>query len=80
VDLSQEDNGASEITCASMRVDELRDGLVREISRAMAIGLQVQAALLVGDDDLALDNLRRHWRVIRAEITAELRDLTGGRP
>ena len=81
--LSQEDNGASEITCASMRVDELRDGLVREISRAMAIGLQVQAALLDGDDDLALDNLRRHWRVIRAEITplaAELRDLTGGRP
>ena len=56
---------------------------VREISRAMAIGLQVQAALLDGDDDLALDNLRRHWRVIRAEITplaAELRDLTGGWP
>ena len=45
MDLSQEDNGASEITCASMRVDELRDGLVREISRAMDIGLRAQPAL-----------------------------------
>jgi hypothetical protein len=82
-DLSQEDNRASEFTCASMRADELRGCLIREISRTMAIGLQAQAALLDGDDDLALDNLRRHWRVIRAGIgplAAELRDLTGERP
>ncbi|PNE10329.1 MAG: hypothetical protein CR217_14885 [Beijerinckiaceae bacterium] len=66
--LSQEDNRASEITCASMRADELRGCLIREISRAMAIGLQAQAALLDGDDDAALANLRRHWRATRADI------------
>ena len=74
---------AAEITCASMRTDELRGCLIREISRTIAIGLQVQASLLDGDDDAALENLRRHWRVIRASITplaAELRDLAGGRP
>jgi hypothetical protein len=75
----------AEITCASMRADELRGCLIREISRAIAIGLQAQAALLDSDDDAALDNLRRHWRVIRASIAplaAELRDLaeTGGAP
>lgn len=59
----------AEITCASMRADELRGCLVREILRAAAIGMQAQAALLDGDDDAALDNLRRHWRVIRAGIT-----------
>jgi hypothetical protein len=73
--LSQEDNRASEITCASMRADELRGCLIREISRAMAIGLQAQAALLDGDDDAALANLRRHWiatRVSIAPLAAEL--------
>jgi hypothetical protein len=67
--LSQAENSASEITCALMRVEELRACLVREIFRAALIGMQAQTALLEGDDDLALDNLRRHWRVIRAGIT-----------
>jgi hypothetical protein len=67
--LSQDDNRASEITCASMRADELGGCLIREISRAMAIGLQAQAALFDGDDDVALANLRRHWIVTRASIT-----------
>ncbi len=60
---------AAEITCASMRADELRGCLIREISRTMAIGLQAQAALLDGDDDAALANLRRHWIATRAGIT-----------
>ena len=51
-----------------MRADELRGCLIREISRAMAIGLQAQAALLDGDDDEALANLRRHWIAARADI------------
>jgi hypothetical protein len=81
--LSQEDNGASEITCALMRAAELRDGLVREITRTTAIGAQAQAALYDGDDEVALACLRLHWRVIRVGIgplAAELRALTGGRP
>jgi hypothetical protein len=80
---AQAENDPWLITCASMRMDELRGCLIREISRTIAIGLQVQASLLDGDDDAALENLRRHWRVIRASITplaAELRDLAGGRP
>jgi hypothetical protein len=56
------------ITCASMRMDELRGCLIREISRTIAIGLQVQASLLDGDDDGALANLRRHWIAMRAGI------------
>jgi hypothetical protein len=67
--LSQEENCASEITCASTRTLELRDGLVREILRASAIGMQAQAALLDGDDEAALGHLRRHWRVMRADVT-----------
>jgi hypothetical protein len=66
---SQEQNRASEITCVSMRADELRGCLIREISRTMAIGLQVQAALLDGDDDMALANLRRHWIATRTGIS-----------
>jgi hypothetical protein len=72
---TQEDNRAPEITCASMRADELRGCLVREILRASAIGMQAQAALLDGDDDAALANLRRHWIAIRtgiAPLAAEL--------
>jgi hypothetical protein len=67
-DPSQEDNRASEITCASMRADELRGCPIREISLAMVIELQVQVALLDGDDDVALANLRRHWIATRAGI------------
>ena len=66
---AQEDNRASEITCASMRADELRDCLVRAIARSMAIELQVQAALFDCDDALAIENLRRHWRVMRADVS-----------
>lgn len=66
--LSQEDNRASEITCASMRADELRGCLIREISRVIAVGRLAQEALLDGDDDAALANLRWHWRVTRAGI------------
>jgi hypothetical protein len=80
---SQEDNRASEITCASMRLDEVRRGLVREITRTTAIGAQAQAALYDGDDEVALACLRLHWRVMRVGIgplAAELRALTGGRP
>jgi hypothetical protein len=72
-----------EITCASIRMDELRGCLIREISRTIAISLQAQAALLDGDDDLALANLRRHWIAVRAGIAplaAELRELVGGPP
>jgi hypothetical protein len=65
---AQEDNRASEITSARMRADELRGCLVREILRASAIGMQAQAALLDGDDDAALANLRRHWIATRADI------------
>ena len=60
---------AAEITCASMRTDELRGCLIREISRCIAIELQAQAALFDGDDDAALANLRRHWIATRAGIS-----------
>jgi hypothetical protein len=64
---AQAENSASEITL--MHPEELRGCLVREIFRAALIGMQAQTALLDGDDDLALDNLRRHWRVMRAGVT-----------
>lgn len=60
---------AAEITGASLRADELRGCLLREIARAAAIGMQVQAALLDGDDEAALGHLRRHWVVMRADVT-----------
>src|ERR1700736_2363753 len=66
--LSQENNRASEVTCTSMRADELRTCLIREISRAIAVGRLAQEALLDGDDDAALANLRWHWRVTRAGL------------
>jgi hypothetical protein len=66
---AQAENRASEITCASMRASELRDCLIREISRTIAIGMQAQAALLDGDDEAALGHLRRHWIVMRADVT-----------
>jgi hypothetical protein len=73
--LSQEENRASEITCASIRADELRGCLIREISRAMAIGLQAQAALFDGDDDAALSCLFRHWFVLRYDVRPLLIEL-----
>jgi hypothetical protein len=81
----QEDNRASEITCASMRAQELRECLIREISRTIAIGLQAQAALFDGDDDAALASLFRHWFVLRDDVRPlllELRDVLkqGGSP
>jgi hypothetical protein len=75
---TQAENDPARITCVSMRADELRGCLVREISRTMAIGLQAQAALLDGDDDAAIANLRRHWiatRTVISPLAAELRDL-----
>ena len=51
-----------------MRADELRTCLIREISRAIAVGRLAQEALLDGDDDAALANLRWHWRVTRAGL------------
>jgi hypothetical protein len=60
----------ADLTCASMRANELRCCLIREISRGIAVGRLAQEALLDGDDDeVALANLRWHWRVIRAGIT-----------
>jgi hypothetical protein len=78
----QAENNPS-LTCALLRADELRGCLVREISRAIAISLQAQAALLDCDDALAIENLRRHWIAMRggiAPLAAELRDLAGGQP
>jgi hypothetical protein len=71
---------AAEITCASMRADELRDGLVRDISHLMALGLAAQEALHAGDDEAALTWLRKHWLVMRADVSpraAELGALSG---
>jgi hypothetical protein len=79
---AQAENDPSLITCTSMRMDELRGCLIREISRTIAVGLQAQAALLDCDDDAAIENLRRFWVALRADITplaAELQDLAGGR-
>jgi hypothetical protein len=76
--VSQAENIASSITCASMRAAALRANLVREILRVAAIGMQAQAALLDDDDDAALAHLREHWTVTRATIAtlaAELRQL-----
>jgi hypothetical protein len=74
-----------ELTCAAMRADELRGQLIREISRAMAIALQAQAALFDSDDDAALACLFRHWLALRDDVRPlllELRDVTkqGGSP
>jgi hypothetical protein len=77
--LSQADNSAS---CTSMRVAELRLCLLYEISRVIAVGRLAQEALLDDDDATALDNLRWHWRVMRAGIAplaAELKLLGGQR-
>jgi hypothetical protein len=80
IQVSQAENIASSITCASMRATALRAGLVREILRAAAIGMQAQAALLDEDDGAALAHLREHWLVTRSAIApmaAELRQLAG---
>jgi hypothetical protein len=82
---AQAENDPSLITCASMRAQELRECLIREISRTIAIGLQAQAALFDGDDDAALASLFRHWFVLRDDVRPlllELRDVLkqGGSP
>jgi hypothetical protein len=56
-------------TCASMRADELRYGLIRDISHLMALGLAAQEALHAGDDEAALTWLRKHWLVMRADVS-----------
>jgi hypothetical protein len=76
---------AVDFTCAAIRADELREGLIREITRAAGIGNQAIACLLDGYDEAAIEALRQHWVVMRAGIAplaAELRDLaeTGGAP
>jgi hypothetical protein len=81
--LSQEDNRASEITCASMRADELRGCLIRAIARAAIHGSEAQIALEDGDDATAIIWLRRQWLVTRSSVAvlaAELGAVTGGRP
>jgi hypothetical protein len=51
-----------------MRAEELRAGLILAISHSMAIEVQAQAALLSGNPALALETLRGHWVVMRAEV------------
>jgi hypothetical protein len=72
---------AADFTCAAIRADELREGLIREITRAAAIGNQAIACLLDGYDEAALEALRQHWIVMRAGVApmaAELARLNRG--
>ena len=69
-------HAGGELTCASMRMAELRDALMREISRTIAIALQAQAALFDGDDAEALAVLRRHWVAMRADIAPMAAELS----
>jgi hypothetical protein len=64
-----------ELTCASMRAQELRECLIREISHVMAIALQAQAALFDGDDDAAMACLFRHWFALRNDVRPLLVEL-----
>jgi hypothetical protein len=59
---------AADFTCAAVRADELREGLIHEITRAAAIGNQAILCLLDGYDDAAIEALRQHWVVMRAGI------------
>jgi hypothetical protein len=71
---------AVDFTCPAVRADELREGLIREITRAAAIGNQAITCLLDGYDDAAVEALRQHWIVMRAGIApmaAELGRLNG---
>ena len=65
----------AEITCEITRAQELRVCLVREMSRAMAIALQAQAALFDGDDDAALACLFRHWLLLCDDVRPLLLEL-----
>jgi hypothetical protein len=65
---AQAENDPAQFTCASMRADELRGCLVRAIACAAIHGSEAQIALLDGDDDAALANLRRHWIATRTGI------------
>jgi hypothetical protein len=57
-----------DLTCDSMRVAELRECLVRELSRCAVICAQAQQAFLDGSDEFGLSLLRAHWRVVRAGL------------
>ena len=59
---------AADFTCAAIRADELREGLIHEITRASAIGNQAILCLLDGYDEAAIEALRQHWIVMRASV------------
>jgi hypothetical protein len=59
---------AADFTSTALRADELREGLIHEITRSAAIGNQAIMCLLDGCDDAALEGLRQQWIVIRAGI------------
>jgi hypothetical protein len=60
---------AADFTCAAVRADELREGLIHEITRAAAIGNQAILCLLDGCDEAAIEALRQHWIVMRAGVS-----------
>jgi hypothetical protein len=59
---------AADFTSAAIRADELREGLIHEITRAAAIGNQAILCLLNGYDKGAIEALRQHWIVTRAGV------------
>jgi hypothetical protein len=69
-------SGPVDFTCAEIRAEELRAGLILAISHSMAIEVQAQAALLSGHPALALETLRGHWTVMRAEVAPIAGELT----
>jgi hypothetical protein len=67
---NQAKNAALERARHSMRALFLRESLIREILRAGVIGMEVQAALLDGDDREALTILRGMWGAFHGELQA----------
>jgi hypothetical protein len=59
---------AADFTGAAIRADELREGLIHEITRAAAIGNQAILCLLDGYDEAAIEVLRQHWIVMHAGV------------
>jgi hypothetical protein len=59
---------AADFSSAAVRADELREGLIHEITRAASIGNQAILCLLDGCDEAAIEALRQHWIVMRAGI------------
>src|ERR1700730_4032955 len=55
---------AAEISCASLRADELRAYLIRQISGAATVAADAQIALIDGNDSLALSRLRCLWLAV----------------